>query len=99
MNAAEAQQLEQAGRAVRQARAQGRRWYLRALLMACIAMVALYRGGQINTVIGIAMLVLALMTASLGHTTRKQAMAMELKLKLVQSAGAGPQEPEHGGAS
>jgi hypothetical protein len=74
---------------VGRARAQGRRWYLRAVLMLCIAVVALYRGGQINTVIGVALLVLALMAASLGHSTRKQARAMEEKLKLVQLAGAG----------
>jgi hypothetical protein len=92
MNPAESQQLQEARRAVRQARAQGRRWYLRAVLMLCIAAVALHRGGQINTFIGVAMLVVALLAASLGHTTRRQATAMQQKLDLMAGATALPED-------
>ena len=86
LDAAQAEQLAQQKAAMRRARAQGRRWYLRAVLMAAIAVIALYRGGQVNTVIGVVMAFLALLASSLGHSLRRSATDMETKIKLMESA-------------
>ncbi len=67
------------------ARAQGRRWYLRSGLLALIAVVALYRGGQINVVIGLVMAFLALLSFSLGRSMRRSATDMETKIKLMET--------------
>lgn len=74
----------------RRAFAQGRRWYLRGVLMFIIALVAGYRGGQLNYVIAIAMVVLSGLCFSLGRSMRRQARAMEQKIALMEgSKGVG----------
>jgi hypothetical protein len=84
LDPAQVEQLAQQRVAMRRARAQGRRWYLRSALMAAIAAVALYRGSQINTVIGVVMAFLALLSFSLGHSMRQSATNMETKIKLME---------------
>ncbi|MFI5208330.1 MAG: hypothetical protein ACHQX4_09955 [Gemmatimonadales bacterium] len=81
----QAQQLARQRAAMGRARAQGRRWYLRSVLMAAIAAVALYRGGQINTVVGVVMAFLALLAWSLGRSLRRSATDMETKIKLMEN--------------
>jgi hypothetical protein len=85
LDPAQAQQLVQQKAAMGRARAQGRRWYLRAVLLALIAAVALYRGGQLNTVIGVVMVVLALLSLSLGRSLRRSATDMEAKIELMKT--------------
>ena len=86
LDPAEAEQLAQQRAAMQRARSQGRRWYLRAVLLAVVAAVALYRGGQVNTIIGVMMAVLMLLAASLGRSLRNSAAAMEEKIRLMESA-------------
>jgi len=81
----QARQLAELRQAARRARAGGRSWYLRAVLMVLIAAVALYRGGQLNVVIGAAMLLLALLSSSLGRGMRRSAKDMEAKVDLMGS--------------
>lgn len=85
LDPAQAQQLAQQRAAMDRARAQGRRWYLRSGLLALIAVVALYRGGQINVVIGLVMAFLALLSFSLGRSMRRSATDMETKIKLMET--------------
>lgn len=84
LDPAQVEQLAQQKTWARRARAQGRRWYLRSALMAVIAVVALYRGGQINTVIGAVMAFLALLSFSLGRSMRQSATNMETKIGLME---------------
>ncbi|MFI5280570.1 MAG: hypothetical protein ACHQU1_08750 [Gemmatimonadales bacterium] len=85
LDPAQVEQLAQQRAAMRRARTQGRRWYLRAVLMIVIAAVALYRGSQINTVVGVVMAFLALLSFSLGHSMRQSATNMETKIKLMEN--------------
>lgn len=79
-------ELQQQRKAVRRARAQGRHWYLRAVLMLVIAFWGLYRGGALFNTIGIVMTVLALLSAHLGRQLRRGAKEMERKLDLMEKA-------------
>ena len=81
----QARQLAELKAAARRSRAQGRRWYLRAVLMVVIGVVALYRGAQLNVIIGSVMLVLALMSFSLGRGMRRSADDMERKIQLMEA--------------
>jgi len=86
LDPAQAEQLALQKGAMRRARAQGRRWYLRSALMVVITIVALYRGGQVNRVIGVVMAFLALLSWSLGRSLRTSATDMETKIKLMETA-------------
>ena len=66
-----------------QAKAAGRHWILRGVLLIVIAAVGLYRGGSLMTTIGGVCLLLAVLSISLGAQTRKQATALEEKLRLM----------------
>ena len=83
MTPEQAQQLAEQRKAARRARRQGWRWYLRAVLMLAIAVVALWRGGQVNVAIGAVLVLLALLAWSLGRSLRRQAAQMEEKLDLM----------------
>ncbi len=65
------------------AKAAGRHWVLRGVLLVVIAIVGFYRGGSLMTTIGVVCLLLALMSVSLGAQTRRQAKDLEEKLKLM----------------
>ena len=69
---------------VRRTMAQGRRWLLRSVLMLVVAAVAGYRGGQMNVVIAIAMVVLAALCFSLGRSLRKSAGESLKKIELME---------------
>lgn len=85
LDPAQIEQLAQQKAAMRRARAQGRRWYLRAAVMVMVAVIALYRGGQVNTVIGVVMAFLALLSWSLGRSLRRSAADMETKIGLMEN--------------
>jgi hypothetical protein len=85
LDPAQVLQLAQQKAAMGRARAQGRRWYLRSALLALVAAVALYRGGQLNAVIGVVMTLLALLSLSLGHGMRRSATDMETKINLMET--------------
>ena len=86
MTPEQTQQLAEQRKAARRARRQGWRWYLRAVLMLAIAVVALWRGGQVNVAIGAVLVLLALLAWSLGRSLRRQAAQMEEKLDLMEQA-------------
>ena len=86
MTPEQAPQLAEQRKAARRARRQGWRWYLRAVLMLAIAVVALWRGGQVNVAIGAVLVLLALLAWSLGRSLRRQAAQMEEKLDLMEQA-------------
>ncbi len=65
------------------AKAAGRHWILRGVLLVVVASVGFYRGGSLMTTIGVVSLLLAVLSISLGAQTRKQATALEEKLKLM----------------
>ncbi len=69
--------------AARKARVQGRRWYLRSVLLVVVAGVAFLRGGQMYLILAAVMLLLAAMSVSLGTSVRRQADAMEEKIDLM----------------
>jgi predicted anti-sigma-YlaC factor YlaD len=71
-------------KAAKRALAQGRRWFLRGVLMFIVACVAGYRGGQLNMVVGIAMVVLAALCFSLGRNLRKNARESLVKIDLME---------------
>ena len=79
-----AEQLAQQRLAVRRAMAQGRRWYLRSAVLVLIAGVAAWRGGQVNTLIGVAMVLLAVMSISMGHNMRRSAREAESKITTME---------------
>ena len=85
LDPAQAEQLAGQKAAMRRARAQGRRWYLRSVLMVVIAVVALYHGGQINTVVGVVIAFLSLLSFSLGRSLRRSATDMETKIGLMET--------------
>jgi nitrogen fixation/metabolism regulation signal transduction histidine kinase len=87
LDPAQAEQLAAHRAAMRRARAQGRRWYLRGVLMAVIAAVAFYRGGQVNVLIGAAMTLLAALSVSLGHNMRRSAAEMAQKITMMEKPG------------
>jgi len=70
---------------VRRVLGQGRRWYLRAVLMMVIAVIAASRGGQLNYAIGIVMVLLAGLSVSLGRSMRKSARESLAKLELLDA--------------
>ena len=85
MNPGQPQQLEldQMRRTARRAWASGRRWILRGILLIVIAVVALTRGGGLMITISVVCWLLALLSISLGYSTRKQARAIEQKIELM----------------
>ena len=84
LDADRARQLLEQKSAMRRALVVGRRWYLRGTPMAFVAAIALYRGGQVNVVIGVAMLLLAVLSMSLGRNMRRGGMDMERKIQLME---------------
>jgi low affinity Fe/Cu permease len=83
------ERLAEQRKAARRARAQGRRWYLRAILMVVVATIAFLRGGQLYVILAGVMLLLALMSVSLGTSVRRQAAAMEAKIDLMEQGMRG----------
>ena len=81
----QAQRLADQKKAARRALGQGRRWFLRGVLMFVVAMVAGYRGGQLNMVIAIAMVLLSALCFSLGRSVRKSAKSSLEKIALMES--------------
>lgn len=69
---------------MRRARGQGRRWILRGVLMLAVAGVALSRGGQVNVMIGVAMVFLAVLAGSMGVQMRRKAAELEAKIDLIE---------------
>lgn len=69
---------------VRKARAQGRQWILRAMLLAVVAGVALVRGGAFNLALGTSMVLLAVIAVAMGLQLRRQAADIEQKIDLMQ---------------
>ena len=69
--------------------AQGRRWYLRAVLMVVIALVAGTRGGQINYVLAGIMVLLAAVAASMGRSLRRSARDSLEKIDLMEHTTPG----------
>ena len=63
---------------------QGRRWYLRAALMLVVAVVAGSRGGQVNYAIGVVMVLLAGICASMGRGMRRSARESLEKIDLME---------------
>ena len=79
-----AQQLAEQRLVARRAMAQGRRWYLRSIILSLIAGVAAWRGGQVNIVIGAAMVLLAGMSLSMGRDMRRSAREAESKINTME---------------
>lgn len=80
--------LEEQKRAVRRARAQGRRWILRGILLAITAAVAVLRGGSFFHSLGVALAIVAVLAAHMGRQMRRTAAEMERKINLMASADA-----------
>jgi len=78
------QQLAQQRLNARRAMAQGRRWYLRSAILCLIAGAAVWRGGQVNVVIGVAMAVLAVISVSMGRDMRRSARDAEQKIQTME---------------
>jgi len=87
LDPAQAEQLAAHRSAMHRARLQGRRWYLRGVLMAVIAAVAFYRGGQVNVAIGVALAVLTALSVSLGRSMRRSAAEMARKITMMEGPG------------
>lgn len=81
--------LDAQRRVVRRARAVGRRWILRGILLAIIAVVGILRGGSLMIAIGVACGLLAVLAVSLGRQTRRQAADIDRKIELM-ARGAPP---------
>ena len=81
-----AQQLAQQRLMTRRAMAHGRRWYLRSIILFVVAIAAAYRGGQVNMVIGVAMVVLAGISVSMGRDMRRSAREAELKITTMEGS-------------
>lgn len=79
-----AQQLAQQRLVARRALAQGRRWYLRSVILLFVAGAAAWRGGQVNLVIGGAMLLLALLSVSMGRDMRRSGRDAESKISTME---------------
>jgi len=82
----QARELADRKATMRRARAQGRRWYLRAVVMALVMVFALYRGGALNNLIGVVMLLLAALSASLGLSLRRSATETVTIAELLATA-------------
>ena len=78
------EQLAMMKATARRTRSYSRRWLLRGALMAVIAGVALYRGGQVNNAIGWTMLVLSGLSLSLARSQRRDAKAIAEKVALME---------------
>lgn len=74
-------------RMVRRAKAAGRRWILRGVLLAVIGVVGIVRGGTLMVTIGVVCGLLALLAVSLGRQTRLQAAEAERKIDLMARGG------------
>jgi hypothetical protein len=80
--------FEEQKQAVRSARALGRRWIIRGILLAVTAAVALLRGGSFYHSLGVALAIVAVLAAHLGRQMRRTAAQMERKIDLMASADA-----------
>ena len=88
--------LDDQGRMARRARVTGRRWILRGILFFVVSVVGFARGGPLMNTIGIVCLILAVLSVSLGRQTRRQAMDIEKKIRIMRGeagGGAVPREP------
>ncbi len=85
LDLAKAEELASQRQLMRRAFGQGRRWYLRAVLLLLVAGFGFARGGQLNVFIGAIMLILAVLSGSLGRTMRNNARAMKAKIKLMEA--------------
>ena len=83
LSPAQLEQLQEQRRVAKRAMAQGRRWYLRSVLMMLVAIVAAYRGAQINDVLAIVMVILAGVSWSMGRSMRRGAKASLEKIDLM----------------
>jgi fatty acid desaturase len=63
---------------------QGRRWYLRAVLMMVIGVIAGLRGGQLYYTLGVIMVILAGIAASMGRSMRRGARESLEKIDLME---------------
>lgn len=81
-----AQQLAQQRLMTRRAMAHGRRWYLRSAILLFVAGVAVWRGGQVNVVIGAAMALLGVISVSTGRSMRRSAKEAESKISTMEGA-------------
>ena len=84
LTTAQAEEVARLRQVARRSLAQGRRWYLRAVLLMVIAVVGGSRGGSLYTTIAIVMIVLATMAISLGHSLRKQGRIMADRIDLME---------------
>jgi hypothetical protein len=80
----QAQLLIDQRKTAKRALGQGRRWFLRGFLMFVISIVAGYRGGQVNVIIAIVMVLLAALCFSLGRSLRRNARASIAKIDLME---------------
>ena len=76
--------LKKQRQVAQRALAQGRRWYLRSVLMVVIAVVAGTRGGQINYVLAVIMVLLAGIAVSMGRNLRRGARESLEKIDLME---------------
>ena len=96
LSPAQAEELALQKKRARRTLGQGRRWYLRGVLMFVIASVAGYRGGQVNVIIGVAMVVLAALCFSLGKSMRKGARETIRKIELMETSIGSRDEAQTG---
>jgi hypothetical protein len=80
--------LEEQKQAARRARALGRRWILRGLLLAVTALVAVTRGGSFYHSLALALAIVAVLAAHLGRQMRRTAAEMDRKIALMASSDA-----------
>ena len=82
----QAEELALQKKKARRTLGQGRRWYLRGVLMFMIAVAAAYNGGSAFYALGIAMVVLAALAFSLGRSMRKSAKSSLEKIELMEQS-------------
>jgi len=75
--------LEEQKKAVRRARTEGRRWILRGILLAVVAVAAFLRGGSFYRSLGVALAIVAVLAGHLGRQMRRTAAEMERKIQLL----------------
>lgn len=80
----EQERLDSQRRLVRRARAQGRRWYLRGVLMLLVAAWSFWRGGSLYVTVGVVMVALSAMSFHLGRNLRASAAEAERKIALMR---------------
>ncbi len=80
--------LEEQKKAVRRARAQGRQWILRGILLGATGVAAVTRGGSFYHSLALALAIVAVLAAHLGLQMRRTAAEMERKINLMASADA-----------